>query len=90
MKNESFWSSMLNSPLIHTWRGLTFEMLCLCHINRIKAVLGISDVSTNIYSWRGGNSGEKTQIDLLIDRNDFTINLCEIKFSYREFSIDRT
>lgn len=48
MKNESFWSSMVNSPLIHTWRGLTFEMLCLCHINRIKAVLGISDVSTNI------------------------------------------
>lgn len=88
-KNENFWSSMVNSPLINTWRGLTFELLCLCHINRIKVALGIADVSTSVYSWRGGNNGEKTQIDLLIDRNDFTINLCEIKFSYRDFTIDR-
>lgn len=89
-KNENFWSSLVNSPLINTWRGLTFEMLCLCHINRIKAALGIADVSTNIYSWRGEFDGEKAQIDLIIDRYDFTINLCEMKFSYRDYAIDKS
>lgn len=89
-RTENFWSGMVNSPLINTWRGLTFEMLCLCHVDKIKATLGIADVSTSIYSWRGEHDGERAQIDLLIDRNDFTLNLCEMKFSYRDFVIDKS
>lgn len=87
--NEKFWSRMINSPRINAWRGISFEMLCLCHINRIKDALGIADVSTHIYSWSGGSDEKKVQIDLLIDRADDTINLCEMKFTKGEFKITK-
>lgn len=88
-KNEKFWSAMVSSSRLNNWRGITFEMLCLCHIPQIKRTLGIGDVSANICAWSGSFLDHKTQIDLLIDRNDFTINLCEMKFSFTEFSIDK-
>lgn len=83
------WSGMVNSPKVNAWRGLTFEMLCLCHIPQIKRALGIADVSTSSCSWRGEAAGKSVQIDLLIDRKDDTINLCEMKFSRHEFEIDK-
>ena len=89
LHNEHFWSGMINSPAIYAWRGITFEMLCLWHVKQIKRALGIGDVSTQEYSWTGESDGKKVQIDLLIVREDNTINLCEIKFSLREFSIDK-
>lgn len=89
MRNENFWSAMTNSPKLNAWRGITFEMLCLCHIDRIKEALGIADVSTQICSWIGEAHEEKVQIDLLIDRADNAINLCEMKFSKSRFTIDR-
>ena len=89
MDNQNFWSGMQNSPRLNAWRGITFEMLCLCHIDRIKEVLGIADVATRTCSWRGEYDGVRAQIDLLIDRNDDTVNICEMKFSHREFSIDK-
>lgn len=88
-KNGKFWSNNVNSPKLNAWRGLTFEMLCLYHIDYIKEALGIGDVSTNICSWRGGTEESKAQIDLLIDRKDNAINLCEMKFSQNEYTIDK-
>lgn len=88
--NERFWSSMANSPRLNAWRGITFELLCQCHIGRIKAALGIWDVGCQVSSWRGEWNGRNAQADLVIDRNDMTINLCEMKFSIREFVIDKS
>lgn len=90
LQDEKFWESNVNTPLLNTWRGLSFEMLALWHIPEIKRALGIADVSAKICSWVGEYNGDKAQIDLLIDRNDGTINLCEMKFSFREFNIDKS
>ena len=87
--DEHFWTAMTNSPQLNAWRGITFELLCLWHIDKIKQQLGIGDVSTHTCSWRGEYDGHKVQIDLLIVRQDNTINLCEMKFSFREFVIDK-
>lgn len=87
--NERFWESNINSTLLNAWRGITFEMLCLCHVQQIKKSLGIGDVSTKICSWIGKGTDSKVQIDLLIDRADGAINLCEMKFSFKEFVIDK-
>ena len=84
-QDEHFWTSSLNSPIHHVWSGLSFEMLCLSHLKQIKQALGISGVQTLACSWRGTNA----QIDLLIDRKDETINLCEMKFSIGEFEITK-
>ena len=71
------------------WCGLAFERLCLAHIQQIKAKLGITGILSNVYAWRkeGNESGPGTQIDLLIDRNDQVINLCEMKYSLSAYSL---
>ena len=88
-QDEHFWTTSVNSPLHNTWCGLSFEMLCLCHLKQIKQALGISGVQTLACSWRGKGSESKkgVQIDLLIDRKDETINLCEIKYNKDKFEI---
>lgn len=90
--NDShFWTNNIGSPLHRAWSGLAFERVCLQHIPQIKEALGISGVLSNVYSWRteaDEDKGiDKTQIDLLIDRNDGVINLCEMKFSAQEYAI---
>ena len=86
-----FWTNNIDSPLHRSWSGIAFERVCLQHVNQIKGALGISGVLSNVYSWRteaDEDKGiEKTQIDLLIDRNDGVINLCEMKFSAQEYTI---
>jgi hypothetical protein len=86
---ESNWINSLDTPTHRAWQGLSFEQLCIDHIWQIKKALGISGVQSFNYSWRGGTSEKATQIDLLIDRRDQVINLCECKFTLDTFSIDK-
>lgn len=86
-QDEHFWTLSLNSPRHSTWSGLAFEMLCLNHLPQIKKALGIAGVQTNACSWRSREKKGGAQIDLLLDRRDETINLCEIKYAKGEFEI---
>jgi len=65
--------------------------LCVAHIPQIKAALGIAGVHTDVYSWRIGNveKSRGAQIDMLIDRKDGIVNLCEIKYSREEYVISK-
>ena len=65
------------------WSGYAFENVWLNHPNEIKQALGITGVSSRWGSFvgRAGPGKQGVQIDLLIDRRDQTINLCEAKFS---------
>lgn len=89
--DPNYWSKIQMAPVFRTWRGLAFERVCLLHSEQIKKTLGISGVITNEYSWRiaatDGHPG--AQIDLLIDRSDKVINLCEIKYSDAPYLIDK-
>lgn len=83
--NRHYWSDMLDSHVHSTWIGLAFERLCLLHIDQIKEALRIGGVHTNVHSWHNG----RAQIDLLIDRNDGIINLCEMKYHDGPYPISR-
>ena len=73
-----------------TWAGLAFERVCVQHLDQIRKALGISGVVCNCYAWQfKGDSPKGAQIDLVIDRQDNIINLCEIKFTRKLFTIDR-
>ncbi len=87
--DEHFWTNTIDSAKHRAWTGYAFEQVCLWHIAQIKTVLGISGVLTQTSSWRSQKSGAGAQIDLLIDRNDKVINLCEIKYTNGEFTIDK-
>ncbi len=69
------------------WRGHAFEILCMYHIDSIKKTLGISGVRTNEYSWVSKKN--EAQIDLVIERDDGIINLCEVKYTDSAFSVSR-
>ena len=85
----NFWSVSANTPLRNAWQGLAFEQLCFAHLPQIKRALGVTGVLTTAYSWRGKRNGEipGAQIDMLIDRADNIINLCEMKFTSTEYAL---
>ena len=85
--SENYWTLSMSSPEHAVWTGLAFERLCLCHINAIKKSLGISGVLTSICSWRSHRKLGGAQIDLLIDRKDETVNVCEMKYYSGEYAI---
>ena len=91
-KDEHFWSNTLDNPARRAWAGLTFEQLCRDHMDQMKRKLGISGVLSEESVWfvRAGEEDLGAQIDLLIDRRDHVINLCEMKFSIDEYVIDKS
>lgn len=87
---KNYWSKMMQKNVYAVWSGLAFERICFQHIEQIKKALGISGVISNVYSWTykpDGDGEHGVQIDMLIDRDDNVINLCEIKFSKSEYEI---
>ncbi|MBR1786814.1 MAG: AAA family ATPase [Paludibacteraceae bacterium] len=87
---ENYWSQMIIKPQYNAWSGLAFERVCFQHIEQIKSALGISGIISNVFSWqyRPKDDNETgTQIDMLIDRDDQVINVCEIKYSQGEYEL---
>ena len=89
--DANYWSKIQMASIFNVWCGFAFERVCLLHTEQIKKALGISGVITNEYSWRTAATNEHSgaQIDLLIDRSDKAINLCEMKYSDGSYTIDK-
>ena len=87
--DEHYWSHNLLSPKTNTFFGLAFERVCMSHIPQIKKAIGIDQIGTEYYSWRSTDKEQKAQIDLLIERADRIINLCEIKYSNLPYTITK-
>jgi hypothetical protein len=91
-QDEQFWSHSTLSPALNAWRGLAFERVCLQHIAQIKTALGVSGVLTRVFSWRHVPDEvypDGAQIDLLIERADRVVNVCEMKYSKEPFAITK-
>ena len=85
-----FGSASYAGSVHRVWAGLAFERLCLLHLDAIKRALGISGIVSGACAWRGGAIGGKgSQIDLLIDRDDRVINLCEMKYRDGLYAVDK-
>lgn len=87
--DENHWLKMIDGPKHRAWSGYAFEQVCLSHVPQIKNALGISGIDTQTSSWKSATEENGAQIDLVIDRRDGIINLCEMKFSVNPFTIDR-
>lgn len=76
---------------MRSWRGIAFEELCWSHWRQIKRALGIEGVQTELSAWTrlADENEDGTQVDLLIERNDRVINMCEMKFYRDEFTVDK-
>ena len=87
--DEHYWSHNLQTSLMNTWLGLAYERVCMAHIPQIKRALGIDRIAAEYYSWRSKDSADGAQIDLLIERADRVINLCEVKYSAGRYSLSK-
>lgn len=94
-QDERFWSNMRNDGSRTAWSGYAFEQICFHHIPQIKKTLGISGILSNVHSWAcrpfvtaDGSEWKGGQIDMLIDRADGVINICEMKYAKEEYVID--
>lgn len=90
-RDGDYWTAAVSSEAKNVWRGLAFERLCVSHVRQIKNALGIAGVHTEVYSWRShkDESNGGAQIDLLIDRRDGIVNLCEMKYSREKYAITK-
>ncbi len=90
---KDYWLKKYSLRSWNIWAGYAFESICLKHIEKIKKALGISGISTRESCWflksEKNSSKQGAQIDLVIDRADNCINLCEIKFHKSTFKADR-
>ena len=86
-----FWSGSVDKPVLLSWQGLSFELVCLEHVEQIKRALQIGGVHSLNYAWRcehpQDDAERGAQIDLVIDRDDGIVNLCEMKFAAKEYAI---
>ena len=83
---DDYWEQRLNTPVINTWQGLAFEHVCMVHIQQIRHALGLDRIAVEYYSWRSTEMS-RVQADMIIERADRLINLCEIKFAQSEYVI---
>jgi hypothetical protein len=88
------WLRKSSSRRYEAWCGYAFESICFKHLQAIRSAIGIADVETNAVSWRyiakTDTDEEGAQIDLLLDRADHCINVCEIKFSDKPYVITKS
>jgi hypothetical protein len=83
------WLKIRTSNSYKIWTGFTFETICIKHVEQLKEGLKIRGIYSTNGSWVSKQKENNTQIDLLIDRDDQVINLCEMKFSNQAFTIDK-
>lgn len=84
-----FWQHTLNTPTQNNWYGLTYEKVAMAHIPQILRAIGMDRILTEYYSWRSQTSDPGAQIDLIIDRADGFLNLCEVKYSKNDYVLTK-
>jgi hypothetical protein len=91
-KPHGYWEKQSKSASWKSWSGYAFEAVCYKHIEKIRVGLSVP-VTANIGAWRyfpsKGSEEKGTQIDLLFDRDDGVVTICEIKYSEKPFEIDK-
>ena len=85
------WTNRIDDASVNAWAGLSYEQICRDHIKNIKKALGIDGIYSETSTWskKGDEDSSGTQIDLIIDRKDRVINLCEIKYSINSYEITK-
>ena len=86
------WHHLSQTQTYKSWSGYAFESICIKHLPQIKKSLDIAGVYSNSSSFllKGTSDQQGTQIDLLLDRKDGIINLFEMKFHNKVFTLNKS
>lgn len=88
---DNYWIEQANTNSWLVWCSYAFESICLMHISSIQNALGLKGITVKAHTWhfKGNNAEQGAQIDLVLDRADKCVNLCEIKFYNTEFQLTK-
>ena len=84
-----YWQHTLNTTTQNNWYGLSYEKVAMAHIPQILRAIGMDRILTEYYSWRSPSSDPGAQIDLIIDRADGFLNICEVKYSKGDYALTK-
>ena len=84
--DRNTWMHLQLSPKHFNWLGLSFERLCFSHIYQIQHALGISGIATRTYAMRVSDA----QLDMIIERADLIMNLCEMKYTGNTYALTKS
>ena len=92
--DSSYWLSRRQGPSYHAWSGYAFEAICYKHSLQIQRALGIQTIASEVATWKhipktASSQNQGAQIDLLFDRADGIISLCELKYSGESFVLTK-
>ena len=91
-RTKGYWVEKSRTPSWHAWSGYAFESVCYKHIAQIRCALGIQ-ASADVGSWqyipKKGSADLGAQVDLLFDRDDGVISICEIKYTTTPYQLTK-
>jgi hypothetical protein len=82
---SNWWSRMQGTSKLNAWAGFTFEQVCIYHSRQLLKALEIGGIETNVFPLKM----PEAQIDIVIERGDRAVNICEVKFSDSEYIINK-
>ena len=85
--DEHYWRNTLGTPEQNNWYGFAFERVCLWHVRQIVRGLRLDAIRHDYYAWRSQKSKPAVQIDLIIDRADGMVTICEMKYSKDDYTL---
>jgi DNA-binding Lrp family transcriptional regulator len=83
--DDEVWLHLQGTPRHNNWLGLSFERLCFAHLSQIRHALGIAGVATKTFAYQA----EGSQVDMVIERADKTVCVCEMKWSSLPYCINK-
>ena len=87
--DDHYWRNHLDTTATNNWHGLAYERVCMYHFRHIIRALRLDAIHTEYYSWRSKQSDPGAQIDMVIDRADGVINVCEVKYSKGDYTLNK-
>ena len=92
--NRSYFAAQKNTNRLHAWAGYAFEAICFKHLPQVELALDLDKLAPLASSFRHQPTKQHpdisgTQIDLLFERSDDAVTLCEIKYTDKPFALDK-
>lgn len=90
---KNYWTSIQSTPEWYNWSGYAFEAVCYKHLVQISDALNMHPTAIS-NTWKyvptKNTNQQGAQIDLLFDRKDNAVTLCEIKYTKKAFEINKS
>ena len=88
--DDHYWRNHIDTTMMNSWHGLAYERVCMYHFRNIIRALRLDAIHTEFYSWKSRHGQPGAQIDMVIDRSDNVMTICEVKYSKGDYLLNKS